>query len=131
MPRPTTSAPVHKMPFINISDYDAVELAPGARARTPYGKHVMLSYLELDEGAVVPMHAHPHEQAGLMLEGKLRLTIGDESRLCSRGDMFIIPPNTSHGAESIDGPSVVLDVFSPVREDYAELFNKYIPPVES
>ena len=59
------------MPFINISDYDAVELAPGARARTPYGKHVMLSYLELDEGAVVPMHAHPHEQAGLMLEGKI------------------------------------------------------------
>ena len=36
------------MPFINIDDYDPIELAPGARARTPYGKNVMLSYLELD-----------------------------------------------------------------------------------
>jgi hypothetical protein len=26
------------------------------------------------------------------------------------------------------GPAVVLDVFSPVREDYAEQFNKYIHP---
>ena len=40
------------MPFINIDDYDPIELAPGARARTPYGKNVMLSYLELDEGSM-------------------------------------------------------------------------------
>ena len=87
----------------------------------------MLSYLELDEGSVVPLHEHPHEQAGLMVKGKVRLTIGDETRDCVEGDMFIIPPNTPHRAEPVDGPAVVLDVFSPVREDYAKLFNKYIP----
>ena len=40
--------------------------------------------------------------------------------------MFIIPPNTLHTAKPVDGPAVVLDVFSPVREDYAVLFNKYV-----
>lgn len=116
------------MPFIDIDDYESIELAPGARARTPYGKHLMLSYLELAADSVVPMHSHPHEQGGMLLEGRMRLTIGGESRDCKAGDMFIIPPNTPHTARPLGGRAVVLDVFSPVREDYAELFNKYIPP---
>lgn len=117
------------MPFISIDDYEPVELAAGARARTPYGKHLMLSYLEMEAGSVIPTHAHPHEQAGMLLEGRLELTIADESKICEPGDMFIIPPNTPHGAVPVGGRAVVLDVFSPVREDYARLFNRYIPPV--
>lgn len=116
------------MAFIDIDNYEPIELAPGARARTPYGENVMLSYLELDEGSQIPRHNHPHEQAGMLLAGKLELTIGDESRVCVPGDMFIIPPHTMHAARPIDGPAVILDVFSPVREDYAELFNKYVAP---
>ena len=114
------------MPFINISDYEPIELAPGARARTPYGKNLMLSYLELDKGSRIPLHEHPHEQAGMLLRGKLELTIGDEMRLCEPGDMFIIPADTPHAARPVDGPAVVLDVFSPVREDYAELANQWV-----
>ncbi len=114
------------MPFINIDDYEPIELAPGARARTPYGKHVMLSYLELDEGSVIPLHKHPHEQAGMLLKGKMELTIGEDTRICEPGEMFIIPSLTPHSAKPVDGPATVLDVFSPVREDYAALFNKYV-----
>ena len=64
---------------------------------------------------------------GMLLKGRLELTMGDEVRTVEAGAMFIIPPNTPHQAVAVDGPAVVLDVFSPVREDYAELFNKYIP----
>lgn len=118
------------MPFINIDDYEPVELAPGARIRTPYGKNIMLSYVEMDEGSLVPTHSHPHEQAGMLLEGQLELTIGDESRVCEPGDLFIIPANTPHSARPVGGGAVILDVFSPVREDYAQLFNGYVPPVK-
>lgn len=117
------------MPFIKISDYEPINIAPGARARTPYGEHLMLSYLELDEGCVIPTHTHPHEQAGMLLEGRLELAIGEDVRLCEPGDLFIIPPNTPHRAKPVGGRALVLDVFSPVREDYAKLFNRYIPPV--
>ena len=79
------------MPFIDIHDHPEVELAPGARARTPFGERVMLSRLELDADSVVPTHHHPHEQAGMLLEGEMELTIGEETRLCRPGDMFIIP----------------------------------------
>ena len=81
----------------------------------------------MDEGAVVPLHHHPHEQAGMLLEGKLELTIGEETRVVQPRSMFIIPANVPHRAVAIDGPAIVLDVFSPVREDYVELMNQYIP----
>lgn len=115
------------MPFIDISEFEPIEPVPGCRMRTPFGKHLMLSYLEMDDGAEVPLHHHPHEQGGMLLRGKVQLTIGDETRICEPGSMFLIPPNTPHRAVAVDGPAVVLDVFSPVREDYAELTNRYIP----
>jgi len=118
------------MPFIDITEVKPLEVLPGCRMRTPYGENMMLSYLEMEDGAVVPMHDHPHEQAGMLLEGQIELTIGDEVRLVKAGAMFIIPPNTPHQAIAVSGPAVVLDVFSPVREDYAELYNKYIPTNE-
>jgi quercetin dioxygenase-like cupin family protein len=115
------------MPFIDIQSVRPLEVIPGCRMRTPYGEKLMLSYLEMDEGAVVPLHHHPHEQGGMLLQGRLELTIGDETRVVEAGSMFLIPPNTPHKATAVDGPVVVLDVFSPVREDYAALYNKYIP----
>ncbi len=118
------------MGFINIREVQAIEPVPGCRMRTPFGQNLMLSYLEMDDGAEVPLHAHPHEQGGILIRGQLQLTIGDETRLCEAGSMFIIPPHVPHRAVAVGGPAVVLDCFSPVREDYAEMFNKYIPPVE-
>ncbi len=115
------------MGFINIKDFEPIEPVPGCRMRTPFGEHLMLSYLEMDDGAVVPMHSHPHEQGGMLLQGKLELTIGEETRLVEAGAMFLIPPHVLHKAVAVSGPVVVLDVFSPVREDYAELTNRYIP----
>lgn len=119
------------MPFIDITSVPAVEPVPGCRLRTPYGQNLMLSYLEMDAGAEIPMHHHPHEQGGILLRGRLQLTIGDETRVVDAGAMFLIPPNVPHRAVAIDGPAVVMDVFSPVREDYAELMNRYIPPIAS
>ena len=114
------------MPFIDINTIPAIEVLSGVRIRAPYGKSLMLSYLEMEQGAVVPLHSHPHEQGGILLKGKMELTIGNEVRVVEPGAMFLIPPNVYHKAVAVEGPLVALDVFSPVREDYAELFNKYI-----
>ena len=119
------------MPFFDINELPKLEIIPGCRTRIPYGKNLMLSYLEMDEGAEVPMHSHPHEQGGILLQGRLRLTIGDETREVQAVALFIIPPNVPHRAEAVGGPAVVLDVFSPVREDYAEMYNKYVPRLPS
>ena len=111
------------MPFIDIHSLPSHEVVPGCRLRTPYGENLMLSYLEMDEGAEIPLHHHPHEQGGILLEGKLELTIGDETRVVEAGGMFLVPPNVPHRAVAVSGPVRVMDVFTPIREDYAEMMD--------
>ena len=53
-----------------------------------------------------------------MLEGALEMTIGDETRLLRPGDAYTIPPNLPHDARTHAEGCVVLDVFTPPREDY-------------
>ena len=115
------------MGFINLDDIKPVEPVPGCKMRTPFGENLMLSYLEMEEGAEVPLHDHPHEQGGILISGKMELQIGEEVRVVDPGGMYLIPGGVPHRAVAIGGPAVVLDVFSPIREDYAELANKYIP----
>jgi quercetin dioxygenase-like cupin family protein len=115
------------MGFIDLAAITPIRPVPGCQMRTPFGAHLMLSYLEMDAGAVVPLHSHPHEQGGILLQGRLELTIGDETRIVEAGSLFLIPPHVPHKAVAVDGSAVVLDVFSPVREDYAVLTNTYIP----
>lgn len=118
------------MGFVDLENYEAISPVPGCRMRTPFGQNLMLSYLEMDEGAEIPMHEHPHEQGGILLQGRMQLTIGDETRTVEPGSLYLIPPNTKHRAVAVGGPAVVLDVFTPVREDYAALVNRYIPSPE-
>ena len=107
------------MPFIDLKSVPAIQLFPGVRIRTPHGQNLMLSYVEFDPGAVVEAHSHPHEQGGMVVSGRMELTIGGETRTLGPGEMYLIPPDTPHRARAVGGPVVALDVFSPVREDYA------------
>ncbi len=84
------------MPFYQVSDIEPFELLPGLRIRAPFGKNLMLSYLEFDRDAVVPFHSHPHEQGGIVLQGKIELTIGDEAQ--NRGAGLALHRPAEHAA---------------------------------
>jgi quercetin dioxygenase-like cupin family protein len=113
------------MPFVNPGQLPRLELFPGIVGALVAGEKLMLSFLELAEGAEVVEHSHPHEQAGLVLEGKLRFRIGDEEKVAGPGDAFIIPPNVVHWGVVEEGPAKVLDIFSPLRDDYLQRYNQY------
>ena len=111
------------------TDAEAARTQPGVEGYqpwAPHGQNLMLSYVELDAGAVVPPHHHPHEQAGMVVSGRLRFTIGDETKECGPGDLYLIPANVPHTVTAFAGPAVALDVFTPIREDYAARTNSYV-----
>ena len=55
------------------------EIAPGVKLRTLWGEKIMMSLVEIAPNSRVPMHEHPHEQAGMVLEGEFDFTIGGET----------------------------------------------------
>jgi quercetin dioxygenase-like cupin family protein len=93
-------------------------LFPGVHAQICAAAKLMMSYVELEPGAVVSEHSHPHEQVGLMLAGRATFWIGDEEKTLSPGDMYRIPGNVKHRVLALTEPVRVLDIFHPIREDY-------------
>jgi quercetin dioxygenase-like cupin family protein len=93
------------------------ELVPGVTMRPLFGDGAMLNLLEFEPGARVPVHDHPHEQLGYVVEGELVLEIDGVEHRLRPGDAYRIAGGTPHAAWS-DGPCVVMDVFDPVRDDY-------------
>ncbi len=98
---------------------EPMELVPGVTMRPLFGEGAMLNLLEFEPGATVPVHDHPHEQLGYVIEGRLVLEIDGVENDLGPGDAYRIGGGTPHGARS-DGRCLVLDVFRPVREDYRE-----------
>lgn len=82
-----------------------------------HGDKTLMTEFRLQEGSVLPRHAHPHEQTGYLVSGRLRLTIGDEAFDVQPGDSWCIPGDVEHEAQALEA-SVAVEVFAPVREDY-------------
>ena len=114
------------MPFIDMDNWEWVQIKPGVRAKTPHVDRIMLSYVEFDAGADVPKHSHPHEQGCRIIAGELEFTIDGKSKRCTQGDMLIVPGGTPHSARALNGPAIALDIFTPPREDYAAMQNTFM-----
>jgi len=106
--------------FLDPESRQYKQLAEGIRARTFWGEKLMLALVDLEPDAILPVHQHPHEQGGVVLEGEMLLTVDEESKLVRPGDMYLIPGNVPHSARVGPMPTRVLDIFSPVREEYKE-----------
>lgn len=90
---------------------------PGVRMFTTEGQWMTLSIVEMDPGAVIPEHAHPHEQVGYLVEGEFDFTIGGDTYHLVPGQMWRIPGGVPHKVVAGSQPVRALDVFYPIRED--------------
>lgn len=95
-----------------------VRAADGIIRRTLLtGASIMLCEFRLEASARIPMHSHPHEQMGYVVSGRLRITVEHTTLELGPGDTYCAPANVPHGAEVLEA-AVVVDSFSPPREDY-------------
>lgn len=96
------------------------------RTKVVDGEHMQAVWAEIRPGGRYRMHSHPHEQFSFMLKGRLRLTVGDETREIGPGDMWHAPPNVEHGGEVIGDEAVVfVDAYSPPSKWIAEALSSW------
>lgn len=82
-----------------------------------YGAKTLMTEFRLRQGSALPLHSHPHEQTGYLVQGRMRLRVAGEVLDVQPGDSWAIPGGVEHGAEVL-ADSVAVEVFAPVREDY-------------
>ena len=81
------------------------------------GQRITMAQFFFAEGGTVPRHHHESEQLMYVVEGTLRVTVGDEEVIVRRGEVLHIPSDVPHSAVALEN-TVDLEIFSPVRADW-------------
>ena len=107
------------MERVSVDDVDASEAAEGVHLALLAGHEEMnVQHFEIEPGASVDEHSHPHEQTGFIYEGELTFLTDGEEIACGPGDSYAIPGEQPHGAENRGEETVRgVDIFSPPREN--------------
>ena len=104
-----------------ISDWTKIPIektAEGIERQMIVGQNVMICRFRFAPFVVTAEHSHPHEQMTLVVQGKVKFIISGEERIVSAGDVLHFPPNNRHGATMLEEEVILIDVFSPIREDF-------------
>lgn len=105
------------MPFVNLDALDRSEEIPGYLGAFAHGGDMTVANWSVEAGAEFPEHAHPHEQISIVTQGEFELTLDGETDILRPGQIAVIPSNTPHSGVARTACTII-DVFSPVREDY-------------
>ena len=94
------------------------EVAPGMKRKImAHDERLMLVKVEFEKNGVGALHQHPHTQITYVERGLFEVAISGEKKVLGSGDVFYVPPNAIHGAVCLEA-GVLIDVFSPMREDF-------------
>ena len=69
------------------------------------------------EGAVGPLHSHPHTQITYVVSGEFVFEIAGEKKTVTAGDTMLKTDEVVHGCVCVK-PGILLDIFTPMREDF-------------
>jgi quercetin dioxygenase-like cupin family protein len=105
----------------NLADLPVLEIwGDAVRARRVEGERITLAIVELAPNAVVPEHRHAAEQLGLVIRGLMRFTVDGETRDLGPGGTWRILGDRPHDVVAGQEGAVVIDVFTPIRWDWAD-----------
>jgi quercetin dioxygenase-like cupin family protein len=115
------SMSVSEMSFVKTGDAQSFTPEPGMKRQVlAYSDQLMLVRHYFEEGWVGARHSHPHHQLVYVVSGAIRVDVDGRVFDVRAGDSFVVDGGVEHQASALEA-SEVLDVFTPVREDYRDL----------
>jgi len=105
------------------ANWDTIPREPlrdGVVRQMLHGERLMICRLTIAPGVETPPHSHVHEQITIVEKGRVRYVLGGDERIFGPGDVVVLPGGFWHGATVLDEEVVLLDIFSPIREDFLE-----------
>lgn len=107
--------------FVKTEDAETFRPEPGMQRQVlAHNEQIMLVRHFFEQGWVGARHSHPHHQLVYVVSGALRVDVGGKMFDAHVGDSFVVDGGVEHQASALEA-SEVLDVFTPVREEYRDL----------
>jgi quercetin dioxygenase-like cupin family protein len=109
------------MSFVKLQNAETFTPEPGMKRQVlAHSSQLMLVRHLFEPGWVGARHSHPHHQLVYVVSGAIRVDVGGKTFDVLAGDSFVVDGDVEHQASALEA-SEVLDVFTPVREDYRKL----------
>jgi quercetin dioxygenase-like cupin family protein len=109
------------MSFVKTGDAPSFTPEPGMKRQVlAHSDQLMLVRHYFEQGWVGARHSHPHHQLVYVVRGAIRVDVDGRVFDVRGGDSFVVDGAVEHQASALEA-SEVLDVFTPMREDYREL----------
>ena len=106
--------------FKYLADIATKEVAPGFFSKLIHTDTNTINFIEVAAGSSIGLHQHIHQQCSFAIEGKFEMTVNGDTQILEPGFFCIIPSNALHGGTALTDCKLI-DIFSPVREDYRNL----------
>lgn len=103
---------------MNWDTIPSEQVAEGIQRQMIVGEKLMMCRLKIQPRVVTPVHTHEHEQMTMVERGRVLYIVDGVERICSAGDVLHFRPHQPHGATMLDEEVVLVDVFTPRREDF-------------
>ncbi|MFN8610126.1 MAG: cupin domain-containing protein [Vulcanimicrobiota bacterium] len=97
------------------------QIAPGQRRRVLFNDRLTMVWLEMDPAPQQPVlltHYHAHDQITMLVEGRAEVRVGDQQRVVEPGAAYVAPSNVHHGLRPLSPRVVIVECFTPAREDF-------------
>jgi quercetin dioxygenase-like cupin family protein len=103
------------------------EISPGVRRRVlAHDEKLTMVLYDMAPSTTLAVHRHPHVQAGVVFEGGGTFTVGGVALPLHKGTSYVVPSGVPHELKTQEvGRTVILDVFTPRRDDFS---GEALPP---
>jgi quercetin dioxygenase-like cupin family protein len=104
--------------IVRNNDIQPIEMLQGLTRKTlAQSQTMMICEFTFAANVRIPIHTHAHDQVGYVVYGRIVMNIDGQEFELGSGDSYSAPSLVPHGATTLE-PTVIIDTFSPPREDY-------------
>jgi quercetin dioxygenase-like cupin family protein len=98
------------MGFWNLKTLSLDEFRPGIFSKVENGANLTMAFMEIAPNKGGAEHQHPFDQCGIVVEGEIEMSIGEEKRLLKAMETYFIPAGISHNWKTAQSSAKILDI---------------------
>lgn len=98
------------MGFWNLKTLKLDEFRPGIWGKVESGANLAMAFMEISANKEGTVHDHSFNQCGIVVNGEIEMSLGEEKKLHKPMETYFIPAGTSHNWKTLTSPAKILDV---------------------
>lgn len=108
--------------ILGAGDREWESIGDGAKRKVFFNDRLTMVLLKIDRPVKpdekMTCHYHSHDQITYVVEGRLKVQVGEEKKEIGPGGCYVVPSNVHHGIVTLTPKVFIIDVFTPTREDF-------------